>query len=102
VKLPPNVTSWEWEQVRSRVIAAARACAICGGQLFPDAPPRSRWSTAVDHRIPRKVFRHLDPATQRRLTLDPENLQAAHAGCNARKGARPQQLVHARPQSQVW
>ncbi len=102
MKLPDNVTAWEWERVRSQVIASSHVCAICGRELRPDAPSRSRWSTAVDHKIPRVTFRNLDPQTQRYLTLDPSNLQAAHARCNGQKGARRQQTVRPRPQSQVW
>jgi 5-methylcytosine-specific restriction endonuclease McrA len=102
MKLPSNVTSHEWEMVRRRVIAAAHACAICGRPLDPYAPPRSRWSTSVDHRIPRALFRNADPRTQRLLCLDVDNLQAVHARCNSRKGKRRQAQVVPRPQSQEW
>ena len=88
--------------MRARVVASAHACAICGRALNPDAPPRSRWSTHVDHKVPMRAFRHLDLATQRRLTLDPSNLQATHARCNQIKGTRAQQAVRPRPRSQVW
>jgi len=100
--LPANVSPWEWEQVRARVIAAAQACAICGRELFPDAPPRSRWSTSVDHKVPRAVFAGMDLQTQRQLTLDPQNLQAVHARCNSRKGKRSMRQSVPRPQSQKW
>ncbi len=102
MRLPPNVTAWEWEKVRRRVIDAAHVCALCGRELYPDAPPRSRWSTSVDHKISRAAFRNLDPELQRELCLDPENLQAAHNTCNARKGRRAQSRVMPRPQSQEW
>jgi 5-methylcytosine-specific restriction endonuclease McrA len=102
MRLPKNVTAWEWERARSRVIASSRVCAICGRELWPDAPPRSRWSTAVDHKIPRASFRTFDLRTQRFLCLDPSNLQAAHARCNGRKGKKRQRAVQSRLQSQVW
>jgi 5-methylcytosine-specific restriction endonuclease McrA len=102
VKLPPNVTSHEWRTVRARVLRSATICALCGRALLPDAPPRSRWSTHVDHRLPLAAFRRLDAETQRRLTLDPANLQATHAHCNTSKRDRPQRRTHPRPQSQEW
>jgi 5-methylcytosine-specific restriction endonuclease McrA len=100
--LPRGVTAWEWEKTRARVIKNAQVCAICGRSLNPDAPPRSAWSTSVDHKVPRAAFLGLDLRTQRHLTLDPSNLQAVHAKCNSKKGKRRQQTVAPRPQSQVW
>ncbi len=102
MNLPPGVTDRQWRTVRAQVLATAVACAICGKALRPDAPPRSRWSSAVDHRLPLAAFRRLDPEAQRRLALTPSNLQAAHAGCNARKRDRPQRRTHPRPRSQEW
>ena len=102
MKLPENVTSWEWERARADVIASAQVCAICGRPLNPDARPRTRWSTAVDHIVPRTAFGHLDLATQRFLCLDPSNLQAVHQVCNGRKGKRAAKVVQPRLQSQVW
>jgi len=103
--LPANVTSWEWEQARSRCLEWAVACRICGKALRPDAPPRSRWSSSVDHIIPRAVFmdeRRFDLQTQRFLCLDPSNLQAVHAKCNGRKGKRRQRQVAPLIRSQEW
>ena len=102
MRLPANVTAHEWGNARARVVAEASVCAICGRALYPDAPPRSRWSTNVDHKVPRAAFRNLDLETQRFLTLDPSNLQAAHQRCNGRKGKRAQKLVVPRLQSQLW
>lgn len=102
MRLPPNVTAWEWEKARARVLEYAHACAICGKSLDPDAPPRSRWASSVDHKIPRAVFRSLDLQTQRYLCLDPSNLQAVHNSCNPRKGKRQHRQVAPRPQSQRW
>jgi 5-methylcytosine-specific restriction endonuclease McrA len=102
MRLPPNVTAWEWEQTRAKVIENAQVCAICGKSLYPDAPPRSKWSTSVDHKLPRAVLRTLDLKAQRHYTLDPSNLQALHNTCNARKGKRRQRIVAPRPQSRVW
>jgi 5-methylcytosine-specific restriction endonuclease McrA len=102
MKLPSNVTSHEWETVRRQVLAAAEVCAICGRALQPTAPPRSRWSSSVDHRLPRAALRHLGPAEQRRLILTPSNLQAVHYKCNSGKRDRPQMQVFPRPQSQRW
>jgi 5-methylcytosine-specific restriction endonuclease McrA len=102
MRLPPGVTSRDWQKTRQKVIEWAEVCAICGKSLLPDAPPRSRWSTSVDHRLPRAAFRNLDPKTQRFLCLDPSNLQATHNACNARKGKRRQQTVAPRPQSRKW
>jgi len=102
MKLPAGVTSWQWERVRAQVLAVAEVCALCGRALQPDAPPRSRWSSSVDHRLARKTFERLDRETQARLCLTPANLQAAHVACNSKKRDRPQQVVQPRPQSQRW
>ena len=102
MSLPPNVTAWEWEKTRAKVIETAQVCALCGRSLDPDAPPRSAWSTSVDHKVPRAAFRNLDPKTQRFLCLDASNLQAVHNKCNAKKGKSRQRRAVPRPQSQEW
>lgn len=77
-----------WQRVRADVIRNARACAICGEDLDPNAPPRSPMSTTVDHIIPLAQLRAYDAETQRRMALDPALLRAAHLSCNSRRGAR--------------
>jgi len=96
MRLPPGVSQWQWQRVCRQVLATAEVCAICHRALQPDARPRSRWASSVDHRLPLAALRRLDPETQRLLALTPSNLQAAHVGCNARKRDRPQ-----RPQG-LW
>lgn len=103
MRLPPNVTKHEWGKARAQVIAEASVCAICGRGLQPFARPRSRWSTAVDHIVPRSVFMKTeDLETQRFLCLDPSNLRVTHAVCNGRRGAKQLAVVQPRLQSQVW
>lgn len=99
MRLPPNVTRWEWDQARRVVLAYAEVCAICGDPLIPEAAPRSRMHTEVDHRLSLKSLRHLPLELQRQMALDPTNLQASHKCCNVRKGAR---RGPRRPQSQNW
>lgn len=85
----PGRTGHRWRQVRSAVLAAASHCAECGLPLRPDAPPRSRWSSSVDHIV--KLEHGGAP-------LDPRNLQAVHLGCNTakenRQRARPRRTRH--------
>lgn len=99
MRLPPGVTKTEWERVRQIVLESATTCAECGRGLVPEARPRSRWHTEVDHEVPLAALRHLDPAEQAALALDLGNLRALHKSCNARKrDRRPRR----RPQSQKW
>jgi 5-methylcytosine-specific restriction endonuclease McrA len=63
----------QWRRVRAQIIAASRICGLCGRPLCPDAPPRTRWSTTVDHRIPLRMGG---------APFDTANLRAAHLRCN--------------------
>ena len=84
---PPGRTGNAWWRARAIVLAQATHCAICRRPLQPDAPPKSRWSSSVDHIIPVSRTKHLPPDEQRRLAVDPSNLRAVHYGCNASRGA---------------
>jgi hypothetical protein len=55
--------------------------------LCPNAPPRSRWSTSVDHVYPLADL-DLNSAEGRALATNPAFLVAAHTGCNSRRGAK--------------
>ena len=66
-----------WRKVAAKVLARADACALCGLPLVPDAPPRSRWSSSVDHIV---------PVSAGGPWFDEHNLRASHYGCNSRKG----------------
>ena len=94
-------SSMEWKRVRARIIESSSVCHICGRQLYPDAPPRTRWSTEVDHVIPVKRLQELDPQNWWHLALDPSNLRASHQRCNRQKGSRPQPKAN-RAQSRDW
>jgi hypothetical protein len=72
---------------RKKVLRYATSCAICGGDLVPDAPPRSKWSTSCDHIIPLSDLEHYDAAERYRLSVDPENMRAVHLTCNSKRGA---------------
>jgi 5-methylcytosine-specific restriction endonuclease McrA len=96
----PGRAGYAWEQVRKLVLANASHCAVCGRPLNADAPPRSRWSSSIDHILPLKAMRALDGATQRRLALDPANLRAVHLTCNSRRGA--QRTPKPRRTSREW
>jgi hypothetical protein len=86
-------------KARERVLAGAQVCAICGGALDWNAPPRSRWAPSVDHLLPVSRTRGLDDATRRHLANDPAGLRPAHVGCNAKRGNGRQRQVHV---SRVW
>lgn len=83
-----------WRKARANAIAAAHGiCQLCGYALRPDAPPRSKWSTEVDHVRP--LYQGGDP-------YDLANLRAVHKACN---GARPRPGIR-QPQTQrtsrIW
>jgi hypothetical protein len=79
--------NYQYRKVRARILEAAQVCAICGGELDFDAPPRSRWAPSVDHVYPISKMDVLDPRTARLMAIDPAGLRAVHVGCNARRGA---------------
>lgn len=70
--------SAKWKRVRAVVLRQATHCAVCGLALVPDARPRSRWSSSVDHIV---------PLERGGAPFDLGNLRAVHLGCNARLGA---------------
>jgi 5-methylcytosine-specific restriction endonuclease McrA len=70
-------SSPRWKCVRLQALRGATHCAICGGQLVPDAPPRSPMSSSVDHRV---------ALANGGAPFDLSNLRVAHLGCNARRG----------------
>jgi 5-methylcytosine-specific restriction endonuclease McrA len=76
-----------WKRARAAIMKRSFSCGICGGPLCPNAPPRSRWSTSVDHRIPLSDI-DLSSAEGRALATNPAFLVAAHTGCNSRRGAK--------------
>lgn len=88
VKRHPGRSGWAWEKVRAQVLASSSVCWLCGRQLDFDAPPRSKWSPSVDHLVPLKTLRGMDPVLQREIALDARFLRPAHYACNSRRGAR--------------
>ena len=79
-----GINSRAWRTLRLQIIKQATHCYLCSGQLYPNAPPRSRWSTSVDHVHLRKLG-GVDP-------LDPSNFERcmSHA-IAAKKTNRGQQ-----------
>ena len=80
-------------KARARFRAQGAPCGICGGRLGPiryDEPSDAQHplSFVIDEIRPIskwKLFGYASPAA---AAQDPENLQAAHRCCNAKKGAR--------------
>jgi hypothetical protein len=72
---------------RKKVLAGATHCALCGGDLDFNAPPRSKYAPCVDHIIPLSELEHYDPAERLRLSVDPSNMRPAHITCNSKRGA---------------
>ena len=70
--------SAQWKALRLRIIAASTHCWLCREPLT-SAPWPSRWSSTVDHVVPRHHGGDV---------FDPDNLRAAHLGCNSSRGAR--------------
>lgn len=91
---------YAYRKVRARVLDGAQVCALCGGPLDWDAPPRSRWAPSVDHVLPVSRTRGFDSETRRRLALDPAGLRPVHYGCNARR--RDGRRQSARRVSRSW
>jgi 5-methylcytosine-specific restriction endonuclease McrA len=96
----PGRSGAAWERARKQVLAHASVCAICGRPLNPDAPPRSPWSTSVDHVIPLSAMRGWDRADQAKVATDPAYLRAVHLGCNSSRGNR--RLAPPRLTSRAW
>jgi len=73
-----------WRRAAAAAVADARRknlpCALCGGVVFYDAPPRTKWAPSVDH------TRALSRGGE---ALHRDNLSVTHVRCNSRKGARP-------------
>lgn len=74
-----GIKSYRWKELRAKVLSEESHCWLCGLPLDFDAPPRTRWSPSVDHRIPRSLGGDM---------FDRDNLRAAHYGCNAGRGRR--------------
>jgi hypothetical protein len=72
---------------RKKVLANAIYCALCGGELDWNAPPRSKWAPCVDHIVPLSELEHYDPAERLRLSVGPSNMRPAHITCNSKRGA---------------
>jgi len=89
-----------WRRARKSVLEGSSVCAICGYAIDFDASPRSRWAPSVDHRVSLRAMRGMSAEVQRELALDPSNLQAAHYGCNSRRGDGQRPV--ARRSSRVW
>lgn len=95
MKKPGRIDNAAWRQARAAAIAAARGiCQLCGYPLRPDAPPRSKWHTEVDHITP--LYLGGDP-------YSPSNLRACHKSCNCKRPnpARQRQTPRAW-RSRVW
>jgi len=98
----PGRSGSAWERARAEVLANSTVCWLCGGRLDFEAPPRSKWSPSVDHVLPIRALRGLDPETQRLWALDPSNLRAAHYGHNSARGARRVETTRPRLTSRDW
>ena len=73
----PGRSGAAWARARKAVLEHATHCAICGRPLNPDAPPRTKWSSSVDH---------IDPLSRGGDPLALDRLRPAHYGCNSRRG----------------
>lgn len=86
-KRHPGRSGQEWNKVRSQVLASSQVCWRCGREIDLNADPKSKWSPTIDHLYELKNMRHLSPAEQKRLALDPALLRPAHRVCNSRRSA---------------
>lgn len=77
-----ELTGHQWRKVtRPEILRRDHyMCMICGRPLDMNAKPGSRWAPSVDHIVPVSLGG----------TDHPENLRAAHFGCNSsRQAGRP-------------
>jgi len=61
----------------AQVRARRDPCCMCGQPIDYHAPPRTRWSFSLEH--PSSVVNGGD-------VLDSDNAEAAHYGCNSKRG----------------
>jgi hypothetical protein len=74
-----------WQRARELKLRGATHCAICQYPLIPGAPPRSRWSTSVDHLVELDRL-NLSTAAGRAQACNQAWLRVTHLGCNAKRG----------------
>lgn len=89
--------SRRWRRLSAQILAGSTHCWLCHHPLDFGAPPRTRWAPSVDH------IQSLEDGGD---PFDPQNLRAAHYGCNSAKGARSgayrPQHSKIRRQSRIW
>jgi hypothetical protein len=75
----------EWQKIRKRVVAAARAagapCAQCGGQIDYSASGRTPVGPSVDHAYALAVY-------GAGVALDETALRIMHTHCNSSEGGK--------------
>lgn len=98
----PGRSGAAWNRARAVVLVPGCVCHLCGRPLDFEAPARTRWSPSVDHLVPLKTTRRLDPETQKHLATDPAFLRPAHFGCNSRRQAQPLSAMRGRRASRRW
>ena len=79
-----------WKAVRARAIAIyEHRCALCGQELDAKAPPHTRFSIEVDHKL---SIKNGGPA------YELENLQLLCFPCNRRKGSKTESELNRKPE----
>lgn len=75
---------------RARMIARGDRCGICGGEIRYDQPSDAAHplSFVIDEIRPVSRWKEFGYASAAAAAQDWTNLQAAHYGCNAAKGAK--------------
>ena len=84
---PRRANGYRRTQLRRRVAAQGRPCALCGGPIDYSLPPGHPMSYELDEIVP--VSRGGDP-------FDPDNVQPAHRICNERRGNKLMDATKAR------
>ena len=76
--------------MRKRFIAMGLPCAICGRPIHYDEPSDARHplSFVIDEKYPVSRFREFGYGSPAEAAADPDNVQAVHWICNARKSAK--------------
>jgi hypothetical protein len=91
----------EWQRIRRRVVAAARAanlpCAKCGRPIDYSASGRTQYGPSVDHQFALAIY-------GAGVALEESLLRIMHTKCNASLGGklgRARQLGRAKPQGAI-
>jgi hypothetical protein len=81
-----NAYDHQYRRRRAKLVATSQVCAICGGVLDKDGPPRGPLAPSVDHILSVRSTRGMGDRERREMLLDPAGWRVVHLKCNASRG----------------